>query len=147
VADLNLVLVTGVATKSAVLRRRRSGTTKAEFTFEVERPFQRANGALVSDLFLVDVYGRLAERCADMVTRGTRLLIVGTLNKESYPTRHGRREHLTVIKCKHFRVIDEDEVDFGEVHLSELRRDDWQTTMVLNYLEALIDVVDTFSRR
>lgn len=146
-ADLNLVIVTGVARKSARLRRRPSPTPKAEFTLEVERPFRRPDGVPVSDLFLIDVYGRLAERCVDVVARGTRLLVAGTLNKESYPTRHGRRDHITVIKCKYLRVLEPEEVDFGNLHIRDLRRDDWTTDIVLDYLDALATVADTFNKR
>ncbi|PIU93118.1 MAG: hypothetical protein COY42_19005 [Armatimonadetes bacterium CG_4_10_14_0_8_um_filter_66_14] len=147
VADFNLVLVSGVATRNASLRQRRSGIAKAEFSLEVDRPFTRASGAPVSDLFLVDVYGPLAEWCAEEVTEGTRLLLVGTLNKESYVTRHERREHMIVIKCKYLRVVDSREIDFGDLSLDELRQDDWEDTIVCEYLALLTDMVDPINRR
>ena len=146
-ADYNMVFVSGVATKDATLRRRDSGITKAEFSLEVERPFRRATGLPVSDLFLVDVYGPLAERCADIVREGTRLIVLGTLNKESYVARHGQREHMIVIKCKYVRVTEEEDIDFRYVSYDELRQDDWSDKMVVDYLDALIDAVDAIKRR
>lgn len=56
VADVNFIMITGIATKDAVLHRP-SGVVKAEFSMEVARPFFKANGEPISDLFLVDVYG------------------------------------------------------------------------------------------
>ncbi|HID08353.1 MAG TPA: single-stranded DNA-binding protein [Armatimonadetes bacterium] len=140
-ADLNLIIVTGVSTKDASLRRRPSGVVKAEFSLEVERPFARASGEPISDLFLVDVYGPLAEQCAQYVRRGTRLFILGTLNKESFVTRTGRREHLTVVKAKYIKIIDETYIDFGDVTLDELRRDQWGDTTVAEYLRAVNNVL------
>jgi len=137
VAGFNLVLVSGYATRNAILRRRISGISKAEFTLEVDRPFERVSGAPVSDLFLVDVYGPLAERCADVVTAGTPLLVLGTLNKETYLSRLGDREHLTIIKCKYLKVVESGDADFGAVSRAELQQDEWGDKMIRNYLRAL----------
>lgn len=140
-ADLNLVIVTGVSTKDATLRRRPSGVVKAEFSIEVERPFARASGEPISDLFLVDVYGPLAEQCAQYVRRGTKVLVLGTLNKESFVTRLGRREHLTVIKAKYIKLIEPSHIDFGDVTLDELRRDQWGDATVAEYTKAICKVL------
>jgi single-strand DNA-binding protein len=141
VADLNLVIVTGVSTKDATLRRRPSGVVKAEFSLEVERPFVKASGEPISDLFLVDVYGPLAEQCAQYVKRGTKLLVLGTLNKESFVTRLKRKEHLTVIKAKYIKLIDQSYVDFGNVTIDELRRDQWGDATVAEYTKAISNVL------
>ena len=85
-ADLNLVLLSGFATRDATLRQKSSGQVKAEFSFEVDRPFLRATGEPVSDLFLVDVWEDLGEWAVENIKEGTRLLVIGTLNKESYST-------------------------------------------------------------
>jgi len=142
VADFNIVVVSGVVTKEATLRKRGSGVAKAEFSLEVDRPFRRASGELVSDLFLVDVYGELAEQCEEEVVRGVQLLVVGTLNKESYVTRHGQREHLTVIKCKHFRKTAARDIDFGNVTGQEVRDDEWSEGVICDYLDALIEAIE-----
>jgi len=105
VADLNFVILTGTSTKDAVVRPKASGQAKAEFSFEVDRPFYRVTGEPVSDLFLVDVWGDLGRWAVDHVKIGTRLAVIGTLNKESYMTRGGR-EHLTVIKAKGLKLLD-----------------------------------------
>ncbi len=123
-ADLNFVALTGVATKDATVRQKASGQIKAEFSFEVDRPFFRSTGEPVSDLFLIDVWGDLGRWAADHVKQGTRLVVFGTLNKESYVTRGGGREHLTVVKAKHLRLLDDDLLA-GRVDMEELRKDAW----------------------
>jgi single-strand DNA-binding protein len=140
VADVNFIMVTGIATKDAVLRRRPSGVVKAEFSMEVARPFFKANGEPISDLFLVDVYGPLAEQCAQFVKQGSRLLVIGTLNKESFVTRTGRREHLTVIKAKFVKPLGDPITQIGDVTIDELRRDLWGDATVHAYLAALKDI-------
>ncbi|MCS6862954.1 MAG: single-stranded DNA-binding protein [Abditibacteriales bacterium] len=134
-ADLNFIIVTGVATKDAVLRHRASGIAKAEFSLEVERPFTRANGDAVSDLFLVDIYGPLAERCVDMVQQGTRVMVVGMLNKECYVTRHGRREHIVVIKAKYFRVLRGDVPVLRQLPMEALKTDHWTEALIVDCIQ------------
>ena len=137
-ADLNFVALTGAATKDATIRHKASGQIKAEFSFEVDRPFFRSTGEPVSDLFLIDVWGDLGRWTAEHVKLGTRLIIFGTLNKESYVTRGGGREHLTVVKAKHLRLLDEDIVT-GRVDMDEVRRDDW----IHETLATQVDIIDS----
>lgn len=135
VADWNFVIVTGVATKDAVLRHRASGISKAEFSIEVARPFRRADGDAVSDLFLVDIYGPLAERCVDTVQQGTRVMVVGMLNKECYITRHGRREHIVVIKAKYFRVLRGDVPTLQQLPVEDMRTDHWTEALIADCIQ------------
>ena len=139
--DLNFVVVTGVATKDATIRRKASGQIKAEFSFEVDRPFLRATGEPVSDLFLIDVWGDLGRWTAENVKQGSRLVIFGTLNKESYVTRGGGREHLTVVKAKYLRPLDEDLLD-GKVNIDSVKKDDWDRATLaahVNIIDAAIE--------
>lgn len=127
-ADLNLVLLSGFATRDATLRQKSSGQVKAEFSFEVDRPFNRATGEPVSDLFLVDVWEDLGRWAVDNIREGTRMLVIGTLNKESYSTRGGR-EHLTIVKAKYIQPLDTPLID-EQVDVEELKRDCWSSGML-----------------
>jgi len=128
-ADLNFVALTGFSTREPTLRQKSSGQVKAEFSFEVDRPFMRANGKPVSDLFLVDAWQELCEWVMGNVHAGTRLLVIGTLNKESY-TSHGTREHLTIVKAKHLRLSDGYPIN-DEDEVEGLKRDSWDKELLL----------------
>lgn len=134
-ADLNLVALTGFATRDATLRQKSSGQVKAEFSFEVDRPFYRSTGEPVSDLFLVDVWEELGRWAVDNIREGTRLLVLGTLNKESYTTRGGR-EHLTIVKAKYIRPLGESLLD-GQVDAEELKQDCWDRDMLVTTVQLL----------
>lgn len=135
-ADLNFVALTGFSTREPALRQKSSGQVKAEFSFEVDRPFMRANGEPVSDLFLVDAWQELGEWVMEHVTAGTRLFIVGTLNKEGYNS-HGGREHMTIVKAKYIRLAS-GAVSARTEELIGLRQDTWDTDLLLAAV-ALID--------
>ncbi len=128
-ADLNLVALTGFATRDATLRQKSSGQVKAEFSFEVDRPFFRATGEPVSDLFLVDVWEELGRWAVDTIREGMRLLVIGTLNKESYSTRGGR-EHLTIVKAKYIRPLEVGLLD-GKIDIEDMKQDSWDHEMLL----------------
>ena len=134
-ADLNLVALTGFATRDATLRQKSSGQVKAEFSFEVDRPFYRATGEPVSDLFLVDVWEDLGRWAVENIKEGMRLLVIGTLNKESYSTRGGR-EHLTIVKAKYIAPIQDNLLD-ERVDVEDMKRDCWDREMLLITVELL----------
>jgi hypothetical protein len=140
VADFNVVLLTGFATRDAMLRQKASGQVKAEFSFEVDRPFNRATGEPVSDLFLVDVWEDLGRWAVENIREGTRLLVIGTLNKESYSTRGGR-EHLTIVKAKYIQTLPSPLLE-GHVETEELKLDSWPRTMLLTALGLVQEAIE-----
>jgi hypothetical protein len=138
-ADLNFVALTGFSTREPALRQKSSGQVKAEFSFEVDRPFLRANGEPVSDLFLVDAWQELGEWVMENVKSGTRLMIVGTLNKESYNS-HGAREHMTIVKAKYIRKISGTLADqCGE--MAGLRGDTWNQDLLLTACDMIQEAI------
>jgi single-stranded DNA-binding protein len=139
-ADLNLVLLSGFATRDATLRQKSSGQVKAEFSFEVDRPFNRATGEPVSDLFLVDVWEDLGRWAVENIKEGSRMLVIGTLNKESYSTRGGR-EHLTIVKAKYIQPLPDALLE-GKVDVEELKRDCWSGDMLLTALGLVEDAIE-----
>ena len=139
-ADLNCVVLTGRSTKDAVPRTKASGQMKGEFSFEVDRPFYRVTGEPVSDLFLVDVWGDLGRWAVENVKAGSRLVVVGTLNKESYLTRGGR-EHLTVIKAKAVRLLDGSALD-GQLDVEAIKEDAWGKDTLSRQMDTIKQIVD-----
>jgi len=140
VAHLNLIALSGVATRDAVLREKSGGQVKAEFSFEVDRPFHRSNGEPVSDLFLVDVWNDLGQWTMDQVKEGQHLFIIGTVNKESYSTRSGR-EHLTIVKAKYLRLLDGDLLD-GNLDVEQLKEDWWPTDLLHSAVQLVDSVIE-----
>ncbi len=140
-ADFNFVLLTGISTKTPAIRRKAEDQMKAEFSFEVERPFVRPDGVAVSDLFLVDAWGPLANWTAEYVRVGTRMLVIGTLNKESYRTRGGTKEHITVVKAKHIELLD-DAGPAEDLTEEDLREDEWDVPDIVRHLRGFTEHLD-----
>lgn len=135
---INMVVLTGVVTRDPVLRHKTSGQVKAEFSFEVNRPFFRASGEPVSDLFLVDAWQAIGKWAIDNVKTGDELVLVGTLNKESYSTRAGR-EHLTIVKAKHIAHLDGEHT--SRLNSEEMKGDAWPHSLVLELVDAIREML------
>lgn len=101
----------------------------------------RANGNPVSDLFLVDAWQDLGEWVMANVTAGTRLLVIGTLNKESYTSR-GVREHMTIVKAKYIRPADGCELDDSDGYES-LKQDCWEKDLLLSSVALIEEGIET----
>jgi len=138
-AHLNLVVLSGFATRDPVLRHKTSGQVKAEFSFEVNRPFYRATGESVSDLFLVDAWEDIGEWAIENIKAGDTLIIVGTLNKESYSTRSGR-EHLTIVKAKYIARLDYAKFS-DRVDTEAIKADQWDQALVMSLVDLASDML------
>ena len=135
---VNVVVLTGVVTRDPVLRHKTSGQVKAEFSFEVNRPFFRATGEPMSDLFLVDAWQATGKWAIDNIKTGDRLVLVGTLNKESYSTRAGR-EHLTIVKAKHIAHLDGEYA--SRLNSEEMKGDEWPRSLVIDLVDVIREMV------
>jgi len=123
------------------MRPKAGGQGKAEFSFEVARPFLRVTGEPVSDLFLVDAWGPLGKWAVENVRTGSRLVVIGTLNKESYMTRGGR-EHLTVIKAKGLKLLD-GKVNNLELNSEDIKADCWSKETLVAAVEKIRQIVNS----
>ncbi len=137
-ADLNVITLTGVATRAPKLRQKSGGQVKAEFSLEVDRPFYRNTGEPVSDLFLVDAWNDLGRWVIENITEGQRVFVMGTLNKERYNTRGGR-EHLTIVKAKYLQAC-QDHLAEQALDVEDLKADRWPMSL-LNNTVAIVDRV------
>ncbi len=101
----------------------------------------RANGNPVSDLFLVDAWQDLGEWVMANVTAGTRLMVIGTLNKESYTSR-GVREHMTIVKAKYIRPAGDCELDDSDGY-EGLKQDCWEKDLLLDSVSLIEESIET----
>ncbi len=138
-ADLNVITLTGVATREPKLRQKSGDQVKAEFSLEVDRPFYRNTGEPVSDLFLVDAWNDLGRWVMENITEGQRVFVMGTLNKERYNTRGGR-EHLTIVKAKYMQTTEDHLADDG-LDIEALKADRWPMSLLNNAVAIVAGVL------
>lgn len=142
--DLNLVIISGRATRNAEIYNTPSGQTKLNFTVEVEQAGGPGN---VTNFFLVDAFGDVAKEFANIVKEGTRLLIIGVLNKKRLIGRDGRKEQMIVIKAKRIFALPQDAKLCSSILPDRLREDKWSKSFISEYIDAAKFVISEWIER
>ena len=80
----NNVTLVGRVVRQPDIKDAESSAQRATFTLAVDRPYKDDEGNSPSDFFPVTAWGKLADICADYVTKGALILISGKLQSRSY---------------------------------------------------------------
>lgn len=93
--SINKVMVTGRLTRDPETRYLPSGTPVTNFSVAVNRRFldTKTNEWKDETVFLdVEVWGKLAERCAEALKKGTPVYVEGRLRADTWENREGQRQ-------------------------------------------------------
>lgn len=101
---MNKITLIGNLTRDPEISTTQSGVNFTRFTIAVNRPFTNSNGERVADYFDVIAWRQLADNCAKYLYKGSKVGIVGTVNRRQYEDRDS-------IKRTSFDVV-ADEVEF-----------------------------------
>lgn len=102
---LNRIVLIGRLTKDSELRYTPSGIACCSFTLAVERPFKNAQGERETDFINCVVYRKLAENCANFLTKGKMAAIDGRLQIRSYDGQDGQRRWITEVVGENVRFL------------------------------------------
>ncbi|MCH5162787.1 MAG: single-stranded DNA-binding protein [Clostridiales bacterium] len=101
---MNKIMLIGNLTRDPESNTTQSGANFTRFTIAVNRPFTSSTGERVADYFDIITWRGLAERCAKYIFKGSKVGIVGSVQRRQYEDRDG-------IKRTSFDVV-ADEVEF-----------------------------------
>jgi single-strand DNA-binding protein len=88
ISDLNVVVLTGRVTTDPDLSRTKRGTPVVEFGIVVRRYYRGEDGPVCDETLLtVTTWGRLAEACAQGITRGVVVRLEGQIRQSRWPER------------------------------------------------------------
>ncbi|MGB9693072.1 MAG: single-stranded DNA-binding protein [Candidatus Sumerlaeaceae bacterium] len=93
--SINKVMVTGRLTRDPETRYLQSGTPVTNFSVAVNRRFldPKTNEWRDETLFLdVEAWGKLAERCAEVLKKGIPVYVEGRLRADTWENREGQRQ-------------------------------------------------------
>ena len=101
---MNKIILIGNLTRDPESNVTQSGANFTRFTIAVNRPFTNAAGDRLADYFDVICWRQLAEKCSKYLFKGSKVGIVGSVQRRQYEDRDG-------IKRTSFDVV-ADEVEF-----------------------------------
>ena len=102
---LNKVIMMGRLTRDPEITSSTSGTTYARFSIAVDRKI-KAEGQPEADFFNCTSFGKQAEFIERYLKKGTKIVITGRLQNDSYTNKDGQKVNAT-------KIITE-EVEFAE---------------------------------
>lgn len=91
---VNNITVLGNITRDLELRFTPNGTAVASFGLAVNRNIQNKNSGeweTQVDFFNVTVWYKLAENCAESLSKGDRVLVSGRLSQDSWESKEGQK--------------------------------------------------------
>lgn len=125
---MNVAILIGRLTRNPELRYIPStGKAVTTFTLAVERPFTTKDGQKQADFFNIVVWGRIAENCANYLSKGKLAGVKGQIQNRSYDNQNGEKRYVTEIIASEIQFLEksdnrakftEDEKNSAEVFTS-----------------------------
>ena len=103
---MNAVVMIGRLVADPELRYTGSGKAVATMNIAVDRAFKGPDGQKQTDFFAVVAWGKIAENCANYLSKGRLVGIRGSIQNRSYDAQDGSKRYVTEIMA--------DEVQFLE---------------------------------
>lgn len=103
-SDMNKVVLLGNLTRDVEMRLVNGATPTVSFTIAINRRYASTNGERVADFIPVVAWRKTAELCAKYLSKGSKVVVVGSLQTRTYDANDGSKRHVTEVVA--------DEVEF-----------------------------------
>lgn len=124
---MNIAILVGRLTRDPELKFLQSGKEVCKFTLAVDKPF----GDKEADFIPITVWGKIAESCANHLSKGRLVAVAGRLQIRSYE-KDGQNRRIAEVVASEVKFLDygkksekpankrSDGPDFGEIDLEDL---------------------------
>ncbi|MGL5439680.1 MAG: single-stranded DNA-binding protein [Filifactoraceae bacterium] len=104
---MNLAILIGRLTRDPELRYIPStGKAVTTFAIAVDRPFTGKDGQKQTDFFNIQVWGKMAENCANYLVKGRLVAVKGSIQNRSYETATGEKKYVTEIQAENVQFLE-----------------------------------------
>ena len=108
---MNKVFLMGRLTRDPELRMTATGTPVCSFTLAVDRSFARQGEERKADFFNIVAWRNQAEFCKKYLTKGTKIIVIGSIQNRSWDDQNGQKHYATDIIAE--------EINFAESKRSD----------------------------
>jgi single-strand DNA-binding protein len=105
-SSFNKSVLVGRLTRDPELRFTKSGIAVANFSLAVDRPFANGQGERETDFISITVWRKLAEVCANNLSKGRLVLVEGRIQVGSYVAQDGTKRRTFDIVADTVRFLD-----------------------------------------
>lgn len=102
---LNRVVLIGRLTKDSELTYTPTGVAVCKFTLAIDRNFKNSQGEREADFLQIVVYRKLAELCAEYLTKGKMAAVDGRIQIRTYTGQDGQKRWVTEIIAENVRFL------------------------------------------
>ena len=103
---LNRVILIGRLTRDPELRYTPNGVAIANFSLAVDRSYTNQQGQREADFIRIKVWRKLAEVCANNLSKGRLVAVEGRLEVRSYEAQDGSKRSATEVVADNVRFLD-----------------------------------------
>lgn len=105
--SVNIVILMGHLTRDPELRQTANGQPVATFSIATNRVWTTSAGQRQESTDFHDLvaWGRLAEICAQQLTKGCAIHVIGRLHQRSWTTPEGVKKHKTEIVINELNIV------------------------------------------
>lgn len=112
---MNSLILIGRLTKDVELRyTKESKKAVSSFSIAVERPYASADGQKKVDFLPVQVWGKIAENCANYLEKGSLVAVKGSIQNRSYDNDKGEKRYITEVVAENVQFLSRKK-DSGEI--------------------------------
>jgi single-strand DNA-binding protein len=108
---MNKAILMGRLTRDPELRTTSGQVSVCTFTLAVDRRFKNASGERQADFIPIVAWRQQAEFCSKYFRKGSRMIVVGSIQTRSWDDNDGKRHNVT-------------EVIADEIHFADSKRSD-----------------------
>lgn len=112
---MNTVIILGTLTKDVELKYLQSGNAAGNFSIAYNKKYKGQDGQLVEKVSFFDVgcFGKMAETINQFFHKGSRILIEGELEQQTWKAQDGTNRSKIIIRLDKFSFIDKKEQQDG----------------------------------
>ena len=107
--ELNKVIIAGNVTRDPEIREVRGGNKVLELSIAATNSFRKKDGTYQKDTCFISVvvWNKTAEACAQYLSKGSPVLVEGSLTFESWESQDGKKQSRIKIKGDHVQFLGE----------------------------------------
>lgn len=106
-AFLNKVMAIGNLGKEPAIALTTSGNKLAKFSIAATKRYRTSNGETKENTTWIpcQCWGRMADVCENLITKGTQVYIEGSFETSSYTTQSGEKKYSTYVNVSSLQVL------------------------------------------
>lgn len=116
---MNKAILMGRLTKDPEITSTTNGTSIGRFSIAVDRRYKR-EGEPEADFFTCTSFGKQAEFVGNYLKKGTKVVITGRIQNDSYTNKEGQKVNTTKIMVE--------EIEFAESKKTETKEEEYLNT-------------------